>query len=262
MIINPEKTGRLLRRLFNGSAKTIISELLQNAQRAGASQIEFEFTPAGFTVKDNGSGLQVSPDPAVGFNALLRIAESLYSDLNVEDNQRPMGVGLGALLSHQQVKTVTFRSNGYQIQINPETWWDSIDETNSWQHLIQADPNPHHGFLIKVGCEPALYEDMKASLQKHKEYLNGFGIAWESKLGPCQGYEGILEIYSDGELLEQQSRSPQISDQCLQFKSSYQGCRVKFYVEEQYPEARSLVIWYGQIIPVSLNLDKVGVIKV
>lgn len=248
MLINAQKTGQLIRRLFDGSDKTLIGELLQNAQRAGASRIDFNFGTDHFTISDNGSGLCVVPDPTVGFNALLRVAESLYTDPEVQTNQRPMGVGINALLGNEAVQTVTFRSNGYRVKLNLDAWWQVIDETNTWTQLIEPDPTPCDGFTIEVRCTSKLVESIQKSLTKFEPNIAVYTL----NLGPCQGYAGLLDIYHNGNSLKQQSQEPTIPAACLQFSRVYQECPVTFYLTHHCGDyGRVLVNWYGQLILVN-----------
>src|SRR5579884_2383724 len=49
---------KLIARLFRGNVREVVSELLQNSQRAGATQIDFEFPdPTRCSIRDDGHGL-------------------------------------------------------------------------------------------------------------------------------------------------------------------------------------------------------------
>ena len=69
---------------FNGTALDIMTELLQNARRAGATRIDVETTRQGFTVADNGRGIA---DPAV----LLRFGGSEWDGGTIVREERRPG---------------------------------------------------------------------------------------------------------------------------------------------------------------------------
>lgn len=256
MLIHAQKAGQLIRRLFDGSNTVLLGELLQNAQRAGATRVDFTFEPTKFSMRDNGSGLCVTPDPSLGFNALLRIAESLYTNPEVQAHQKPMGVGINALLGHESAETVTFRSNGYQVTLNLESWWTEIDETDSWRSLIQPDTHPITGFEIEATGQAQWIEDLQTALKTVEPELTRAQL----NPGPAQGYEGLLEIYCNGTRLIRETQSPQIPPSLQQFTRTYQNCPVTFYVINWRSACHVMINWYGQLITQQAGLGHVGLV--
>lgn len=83
--VNLSKLVRELPSYF-GDKYAFVTELVQNAYRAGAARIDITATPTSFAIKDNGHGIS---DPEV----LFRIAESSWQD-HVIKNMSPAGVGI------------------------------------------------------------------------------------------------------------------------------------------------------------------------
>ncbi len=79
LIVNEKRLPATVKRLFKNSVSEIVGELLQNSQRAGASEILFYLDREANTiiVRDDGSG--ISPD-AESWSRILRMADSFYSD--------------------------------------------------------------------------------------------------------------------------------------------------------------------------------------
>lgn len=91
LMINPERLRASLRRLFSNDWQEIVGELLQNAQRARATEVHFTMTEAGFRVCDNGHGLLVGLD---GFATLLSLGDSDFADPAVVDQHPMLSVAL------------------------------------------------------------------------------------------------------------------------------------------------------------------------
>jgi hypothetical protein len=93
-LIEPQRVFDLIRRSFSGDPRHILGELLQNAQRAGATAVRVDFTStegerreyARMTYGDNGAGLGDGP---FGLLALLCVGASRYDDAAVAQNQSP-----------------------------------------------------------------------------------------------------------------------------------------------------------------------------
>ena len=86
---------------------TLVTELLQNARRAGASTVRVEHDPAGkrLVVADDGCGVQ-------DFQRLLTINESGWSEDTVEA-ERPFGIGFSKCL--YAASRVSVKSRGRQL---------------------------------------------------------------------------------------------------------------------------------------------------
>ena len=111
--------ARALKRVtnfFNGTALDIMTELLQNARRAGATRIDVQTTREGFRVTDNGRGIA---DPAV----LLRFGGSEWNAATVErEDAAGMGIySLAGLRSRITSRSPT-ANGGWTVELRPENY--------------------------------------------------------------------------------------------------------------------------------------------
>ena len=106
-----ENAAQKVTRFFNATFDDIISELYQNARRAGATLIEVVITPDDVTVDDNGHGVA---DP----QALLSFGHSEWANADGED---PAGMGVYSLA--QRSTTITSRhrdaGQGWTCRLEP-----------------------------------------------------------------------------------------------------------------------------------------------
>jgi len=96
--VNQEKLIQNLRFSFT-NATNVINELMQNARRAGATQVEIDFAPETktLTVRDDGCGIG-------DYQTLFTLAESGW-DAETIENEMPFGLGfLSALFSCQNLE--------------------------------------------------------------------------------------------------------------------------------------------------------------
>ncbi len=111
--------NRALKRVtnfFNGTALDIMTELLQNARRAGATRIDITTTRDGFTVADNGRGIA---DPAV----LLRFGGSEWdSGTIVREDAAGMGVYSLAALHSRITSRTGSPDTGWTVELGPEDY--------------------------------------------------------------------------------------------------------------------------------------------
>lgn len=99
---------------FNASTVDILTELFQNARRAGATEIHVITNEGQTTVGDNGNGIA---DP----RTLLAFGESRW-DNAVTDSEHPAGMGLYAL-AHREWTTVSSKTpNGeeWRVTLTPD----------------------------------------------------------------------------------------------------------------------------------------------
>src|SRR5215470_8343348 len=120
-LINPARLRLGIKRAFTGDINEILSELFQNSARAGARNVQITTDDRGFIYQDDGRGLRDRSD----FEALLKLGESGW-DQSIEASQNPMGVGIHALLAHEEIESVTFSSNLLSLTINARRWWTDI----------------------------------------------------------------------------------------------------------------------------------------
>jgi hypothetical protein len=118
-LVNADRVRSSIRRLFTGEISEILGELLQNSQRARATDVTISTDAAGFTYADNGHGLLGGVS---GFHTRLTIAESDFDNPTIND-QNPMGLGIHALLAHEHISTVRFESDTLALTIDIVRWW-------------------------------------------------------------------------------------------------------------------------------------------
>lgn len=97
-------------RLFTGTVEGRIIEILQNARRAGATEVRITNKDGFVTVQDNGSGIE-------DFQKLLDLGGSGW-DEKIESGEDPAGVGLFSLAPRQ----VTIISGNRKTVIDKDGW--------------------------------------------------------------------------------------------------------------------------------------------
>ena len=97
-------------RLFTGTLSGRIIEVLQNARRAGATQVDITNKDGWVTVHDNGKGIK-------DFSGLLDMGGSDW-DAKVEQSEDPAGVGLFCLAP----RLVVVRSGHRYVTLNEPGW--------------------------------------------------------------------------------------------------------------------------------------------
>src|SRR3972149_10507419 len=123
-------------RLFTGTLEGRVIEILQNARRAGATQVSItNLLDGAICVRDNGGGID-------DFAKLLDLGGSGWDDA-LESSEDPAGVGLFCLAPRQ----VTIRSNGKKVTIGGDAWISEPVE-------IEDDAEPIEGTLLCFPDEP------------------------------------------------------------------------------------------------------------
>lgn len=154
--INKENLVNHLRYAFTNKF-TVISELMQNARRAGSDYVSFNYDEDNkvLVVEDQGCGLD---DP----QTILTIAESGWSE-DIKDSETPYGLGfMSALFSAEHVK---IESNSMSIEFHTESVLNfnmisvfpsdkkvgtRITLTGLDLHVAGAVSGFSHGYPIKV----------------------------------------------------------------------------------------------------------------
>jgi len=142
------------------SRYALISELLQNARRAGATHIEIrhDIGSAALSVADDGVGIQ-------DFQALLTLHESGW-DAQTQQEESPFGVGFSKCL-YASTRCVV-RSNGRRI--------DFLTASALTLEPIEVEPDP--ASRRRPGCQVELHGVDLAELETRIEALcEGFPIA-------------------------------------------------------------------------------------
>ena len=155
-LINLTGVRAAIKRAFNGSVSEILAELLQNSQRAKATVVKIETTnETVFRYEDNGQGI-LSQDDLI---ALIKIGETGW-DETVQKNQHPMGLGLHALLAHEQVTHVCIESGGRKIEIDTTRWWEDFDYAQNWLERVGTSKRKK-GFKLTVTCKAKFNSQVK-----------------------------------------------------------------------------------------------------
>jgi hypothetical protein len=132
--VNPRLLSKASR-LFTGKFEGRIIEILQNARRAGATEVVITNSEGHISVRDNGKGID-------DFSRLLDLGGSGWDD-TVENSEDPAGVGLFCLAPRE----VTIRSNSKMVVLGGTGWTGSPVE-------IQDDPDPIQGTLLIFQDDP------------------------------------------------------------------------------------------------------------
>ena len=113
-------------RLFTGKLEGRIIEILQNARRAGATEVRISNKDDFVTIVDNGSGI-------MNFQKLLDLGGSGW-DQQTEQGEDPAGVGLFCLAPRQ----VQILSKFYKVTIEEDGWTGHPVEVTESEELIKG----------------------------------------------------------------------------------------------------------------------------
>jgi hypothetical protein len=131
-------------RLFTGTLKGRIIEILQNARRAGATEVQIQNQNGFVSVQDNGAGIR-------DFRKLLDLGGSGWdnepSHASFEDSEDPAGVGLFCLAPRK----VTIQSRGKTAVVEGDGW------TGAAVHVHEdtdSETNQARGATLRFEDEP------------------------------------------------------------------------------------------------------------
>jgi len=129
-------------RLFTGSLAGRIIEILQNARRAGATEVHITNQDGSVTVHDNGHGIE-------DFAKLLDLGNSGW-DQGTEEAEDPAGVGVFCLAPRE----VEIHSGHKSIVITEEAWTgESV--------LVQTAKESVPGTMLQFNDEPWTFEEVE-----------------------------------------------------------------------------------------------------
>lgn len=254
-LIDTNRIRDSIRRLFDGKATTILSELFQNSQRAGATKVRITTTANQITYADDGTGIL----GVEGFYRLVCLGASSYENPEIESNQAPMGIGLHSLLACAQIDAVTISSNGLQLTIDTKRWWHDAAYYQSWAARLQRIENIT-GFVVIVDCHPDLVTAISEALPMTGKQLHNY---WRTQIHnyPAWGYQDLLQIFLDDR--------PVYTGLPLNFTyisgltsfklAAATDCQI-FDSAGFYWDNLQLVNWYGQLIPLQLPRCDFGVL--
>ena len=253
LIVNEKRLPATVKRLFKNSISEIVGELLQNSQRAGASEIHFHLDGEAnaITIRDDGSG--VAPD-RTSWSRILRMADSFYADEKVEANQKPMGVGLLSLFALDGVNSVSISSRGKCATIETNLLWESEDYWATWTDLIADTPDAISGFeLVIKYVEPDATFSYNRIAHKFEYALTQSGDG--NAFAPPRGYDGFLKIFLDGKAVD-----TSIPTQCIPTGNGllhdgfYENNRLRIGQSANSYRSNAFVVWYGQIIKLNSEI--------
>jgi hypothetical protein len=161
-IIRAQVSKRLLskaERLFTGAVEGRIIEILQNARRAGATEVHIINSSGQVTVCDNGRGIE-------DFAALLDLGKSGWND-RTEYAEDPAGVGVFCLAPRE----VTIASGDKKVVVKGNGW------TGEPVEVLVAN-RPCEGTELVFDDQPWLFE----TVQKHAVF-SGLTVTVDGQ--PC-----------------------------------------------------------------------------
>ena len=132
-MVNEDRLLRVVKRLFTGSIKEVLGELLQNSQRAGSKNVRFTISDDAIVMADDGTGL--IGGGADKFASLMRIAESSYERAEVAE-QDPMGVGLFSLFALEGISEVVLNSGGFSLAVDTNRLWNEDGYWQAWRSRV------------------------------------------------------------------------------------------------------------------------------
>jgi hypothetical protein len=225
-VIHAKVSKKLLskaNRLFTGTLDGRIIEILQNARRAGATEVTITNKGGLVAVKDNGKGID-------DFAKLLDLGDSDW-DQAMEQAEDPAGVGVFCLAPRK----VTICSKGQKLIITKDGW------TGTPLELSNVDDS-YNGTALTFADEP--WELPK--VQKHAVF-SGMNVAVDGKTCPQQPFTSSRAAHHPelGCKIEVRDRD-RLNEWHKQWRDSYYHDTV-------------LVNFHGQIVnftygPVSENL--------
>jgi hypothetical protein len=266
-LVNPDRIRDTLKRQFDGSAHTVLGELLQNSQRSGSSEVHIipiiEDPPEEATSKehslrysrlvyaDDGTGL-IGRE---GFKKLICLGDSYYENPSVEQNQLPMGVGFNSLLANEKVTKVVIESNNFLMEIDTHRWWNDIEYAKTCE--IKSAHTPELGIILDIYAESEFIEEIIDLLSVGDTPFSGFKYDWKTHVRkyPAWGYHLIcLEILLNSRTVY--NGYPRIiQDENILIETEYLAQRLVIFESCSWSSTNiHAVNWYGQIIAVDCNL--------
>lgn len=223
----------LIRRSFPNQSKVVIGELLQNAQRSEASEIQFSIEEGRIIITDNGSGID-------DFADLLVLGKSKY-DPETTRYQHPLGVGFNSLLALDRVKDLTIESKNQRLSINIDAWWDDYKYAQKWRERIEPT-QLNWATKIEIHCERSLSKEWLELFDKDyhlTKYRND---------SPSLGYSLVgLEIFCNDQKIDN-GYPCQVTKSKILKECKYEGCNLKIYSNQGYRVNFHYINWYGQLI--------------
>jgi hypothetical protein len=266
-LVNRDRIRDTLRRQFDGSAHTVIGELLQNSQRSGSTSVDIvsisEDTPENTATEercvrysrliyaDNGTGL-IGRE---GFEKLICLGDSYYENPSIEQNQLPMGVGFNSLLANQKITRVVIESNDYLMDIDTHRWWNDIEYARTCE--IKNTQTSEPGIILDIHAESEFIEEIVSLLSVGDTPESEFRYEWKTYIQkyPAWGYHLVgLEIVLNSRPVY--NNYPKvIQGENILIETEYLSQKLTIFESHSWSSTNiHAVNWYGQIIAIDCNL--------
>ncbi len=251
-------------RMFNGTTREIISELLQNCQRAGASKVLIEATRVSDTsymisFKDNGKGINSIED----LEKLISLGETGFDEI-VINKQKPAGLGINSVLVNAGCFYVNILSKKYFLRINKDRWWNDLAYWKNWKLQVREldESIPTHlnwglksdwNFNINFEVSASLYNEITQELTNDSYQLPitiGYSpyFTVEFKTNYLVDKNGIGANYL-GYLKKLPTDLMEYKKLTKLYSREYRGGLIHI-VRDEYHNMGSYVNWYGQLIKI------------
>ena len=185
LAVNQDRLVSNLRFSFT-NREVLIAELMQNARRAGASNVNIEFDNCSktLTVTDNGSGIS-------NFQSLFTLAESGWED-SIQESEHPFGMGFfSTLFSAEEVEVYSFDQF---IRFKTK---DALAFSSIAVNTIESYELPLNGSKIcLIGIDLTLHEVEMAV----KKYAKGFPIQVILNGVPAVNPDAISDSFLDSSI--------------------------------------------------------------
>ena len=169
-------------RMFTGTTTGLITEILQNARRAGATCVDIRNREDGIVeVRDNGTGID-------DFAKLLALGSSGW-DPSLEDSEDPAGVGLFCLAPN----AVSVVSKGHAIHLTRDGWTGGAVTVHDVPKLPAIAPHfkAGQGTHLAITTEAWTRQEVEpqARFTGMQVYLDGHACAKSDFLGGEEAVE-------------------------------------------------------------------------
>jgi len=253
LIANDKRLPKTIKRLFRGTVFEIVGEILQNAQRAGATEIHFYLDPEAktITIQDDGTGIVPEKE---SWARILRMADSFYKDETIENNQNPMGLGLLSLFALEAVESVRISSRGKTVLIDAKKLWEAEDYWANRTDLIENVSDYADGFEIVINYqEPETISSYEQLANKFENALTKIGES--GGYAAPRGYKNYLRVFFNESLVDTSIPSKCVpAGANLIIDTNYEGNRLRIGQSFHEFSDYGYVVWYGQIIKVESNI--------
>ena len=178
---------------FNATPQDILNELLQNARRSGATQIDITTEDDRVTLADDGAGI---PDAAV----ILAFGQTGWEEKTAQ-NEHPAGMGLYALARSEQVRVRSKPAGGtaWQVDLTPDHFVGNLEAPVERLQQDTGAPGTTVTFQAKDCSERSIQE--VAKYYPLPVRLNGTGLDQDDFLREAayiETWEGIrIGVYPE-----------------------------------------------------------------